>query len=142
MSLFKQVSLVLSFVFTILFILITAVSFKIIKDSTEKSLYENVQNSVSSISLSITNAGTDISSIKTVINATFDNGNYEKIVFKDTNEDIIYEVKKEIVLDEKDIQSWFIKLINIGEISAKSTISNGWNVLGNIEIYNDRTIFW
>lgn len=142
MSLFKQVSLVLSFIFAILFILITVVSFKIIKDSTEKSLYENVQNSVSSISLSITNAGTDISSIKTVINATFDNGNYEKIVFKDVDENIIYEVKKEIVLDEKDIPFWFIKLINIGEISAKSTISNGWNVLGNIEIYNDRTIFY
>ena len=142
MSLFKQVSLVLSFIFTILFILITAVSFKIIKDSTEKSLYENVQNSVSSISLSITNSGTDISSIKTVINATFDNGNYEKIVFKDTNENIIYEVKKEIVLDEKDTPSWFISLINIDEISAKSTISNGWSILGYIEIYNDRTIFY
>ena len=73
MSLFKQVSIVLSIVFAILFVLITAVSFKIIKDSTEKSLYENVQNSVTSISLSITNAGTDISSIKTVINASFDN---------------------------------------------------------------------
>jgi diguanylate cyclase (GGDEF)-like protein len=142
MSLFKQVSLVLSFIFTILFILITAVSFKIIKDSTEKSLYENVQNSVSSISLSITNSGTDISSIKTVINASFDNGNYEKIVFKDNNENIIYEVKKEIVLDEKDTPSWFISLINIDEISAKSTISNGWNILGYIEIYNDRTIFY
>ena len=142
MSLFKQVSLVLSFIFAILFILITAVSFKIIKDSTEKSLYENVQNSVSSISLSITNSGTDISSIKTVINASFDNGNYEKIVFKDTNEDIIYEVKKEIVLDEKDMPSWFISLINIDEISAKSTISNGWNILGYIEIYNDRSIFY
>ena len=44
MSLFKQVSLVLSFIFAILFILITAVSFKIIKDSTEKSLYENLKN--------------------------------------------------------------------------------------------------
>lgn len=142
MSLFKQVSLVILFIFTILFILITVVSFKIIKDSTEKSLYENVQNSVSSISLSITNSGTDISSIKTVINATFDNGNYEKIVFKDTNENIIYEVKKELSLDEKDTPSWFISLINIGEISAKSAISNGWNILGYIEIYNDRTIFY
>ena len=142
MSLFKQVSLVILFIFTILFILITVVSFKIIKDSTEKSLYENVQNSVSSISLSITNSGTDISSIKTVINATFDNGNYEKIVFKDTNENIIYEVKKELSLDEKDTPSWFISLINIDEISAKSTISNGWSILGYIEIYNDRTIFY
>lgn len=142
MSLFKQVSIVLSFIFTILFILITAVTFNIIKDSSKKSLYENVQNSASSISLSITNAGTDVSSIKTVINASFDNGNYEKIIFKDVNENIVYEVKKELEINQDDIPNWFINLVNIDEISAKSTISNGWNVLGNIEIYNDRTIFY
>ena len=141
MSLFKQVSIVLSIVFTILFVLITVVSFKIIKDSAQKSLYENVQNSASSISLSITNAGTDISSIKTVINASFDNGNYEKIIFKDMDENIIYDVNKEIQIDET-IPLWFINIIDIGEISAKAIISNGWNVLGNIEIYNDRTIFY
>lgn len=141
MSLFKQVSIVLSIIFTILFVLITVVSFKIIKDSAQKSLYENVQNSASSISLSITNAGTDISSIKTVINASFDNGNYEKIIFKDMDENIIYDVNKEIQIDET-IPLWFINIIDIGEISAKATISNGWNVLGNIEIYNDRTIFY
>lgn len=142
MSLFKQVSIVLSFVFTILFILITAVSFKIIKDSTAKSLYENVQNSVTSISLSITNAGTDVSSIKTVINASFDNGNYEKIIFKNMEDITVYEITKEIKLEEENIPSWFINLVDIGEVSAKSTISNGWNVLGTIEIYNDRTIFY
>ena len=141
MSLFKQVSIVLSIIFTILFVLITVVSFKIIKDSAQKSLYENVQNSASSISLSITNAGTDISSIKTVINASFDNGNYEKIIFKDMDENIIYDVNKEIQIDET-IPLWFINIIDIGEISAKATISNGWNILGNIEIYNDRTIFY
>ena len=142
MSLFKQVSLVLSFIFAILFILITAVSFKIIKDSTEKSLYENVQNSVSSISLSITNSGTDISSIKTVINAAFDNGNYEKIIFKDVDDNIVYELKKETNIEEDKIPKWFINLVNIEEVSAKSTISNGWNVLGILEIYNDRTLFF
>ena len=86
MTLFKQVSIILLFIFIILFTLIMGVTFKIMKDSTQKSLYENVQNSVSSISLSITNAGSDISSIKTIINASFDNGNYERIVFKDHNE--------------------------------------------------------
>ena len=58
MSLYRQVFIVLLFVFTILFILITAVSFNIIKNSAEKSLYENVQNSVTNLSLSITNSGT------------------------------------------------------------------------------------
>ena len=142
MSLFKQVSIVLSIIFTILFILITAVSFNIIRDSAKKSLYENVQNSVSSISLSITNAGTDASSIKTVLNASFDNGNYEKIVFKDVYENIVYEVKKEKEKNQDNTPKWFIELVNINEISAKSTISNGWNILGNIEIYNDRNIFY
>ena len=142
MSLFKQVSIILLFIFIILFTLIMGVSFNIIKDSTKKSLYENVQNSVSSISLSITNAGSDISSIKTVMNASFDNGNYEKIVFKDADENIIYELKKDIEIDEEKTPLWFVNIVEIGEISAKSIISRNWKVLGEIEIYNDRTIFY
>jgi diguanylate cyclase (GGDEF)-like protein len=142
MSLFKQVSAVLLFIFTILFVLIIAVTFGIIKDSAEKSLYENVQNSVTNLSLSITNSGTEISSIKTVINASFDNGNYEKIIFKDVDDNIVYELKKETNIEEDKIPKWFINLVNIEEVSAKSTISNGWNVLGILEIYNDRTLFF
>ena len=142
MSLFKQVSTVLLFIFTILFVLIIAVTFGIIKDSAEKSLYENVQNSVTNLSLSITNSGTEISSIKTVINASFDNGNYEKIIFKDVDDNIVYELKKETNIEENEIPKWFINLVNIEEVSAKSTISNGWNVLGILEIYNDRTLFF
>ena len=142
MSLYRQVFIVLLFVFTILFILITAVSFNIIKNSAEKSLYENVQNSVTNLSLSITNSGTEISSIKTVINASFDNGNYEKIIFKDVEENIIYELKKETYSGQTNIPQWFLKLVNIDEISAKSVISSGWNVMGIIEIYNDRTLFF
>lgn len=142
MSLFKQVSIILLFIFIILFTLITGVSFNIIKDSTKKSLYENVQNSVSSISLSITNAGSDLSSIKTVMNASFDNGNYERIVFKDVDENVIYELKKDIEIDEEKTPLWFVNIVEIGEISAKSIISRNWKVLGEIEIYNDRTIFY
>ncbi len=141
MSLFKQVSIVLIFIFFILFTLIVGLSFNIIKDSTKKSLYENVQNSVTSLSLSITNAGGDESTIKTAINASFDNGNYEKIVFKDTDEQVVYEVKKELKIDE-DIPKWFINFVDIDEISALATISSGWNVLGVLEIYGDRAIFY
>lgn len=141
MSLFKQVSIVLIFIFIVLFTLIVGLSFNIIKDSTKKSLYENVQNSVTSLSLSITNAGEDESTIKTVINASFDNGNYEKIVFKNMEDVVVYEVKKELKIDE-DIPNWFIDFVDIEEISALATISNGWNVLGVLEIYGDRAIFY
>ncbi|MDN5104221.1 EAL domain-containing protein [Aliarcobacter butzleri] len=141
MSLFKQVSIVLVFIFLILFTLIVGLSFNIIKESTKKSLYENVQNSVTSLSLSITNAGEDESTIKTAINASFDNGNYEKIIFKNMQEEVVYEVQKELKIDE-DIPQWFINFVDIEEISALATISNGWNVLGVLEMYSDRAIFY
>ena len=141
MSLFKQVSIVLIFIFFILFTLIVGLSFNIMKESTKKSLYENVQNSVTSLSLSITNAGEDESTIKTVINASFDNGNYEKIIFKNMQEEVVYEVQKELKIDE-DIPQWFINFVDIEEISALATISNGWNVLGVLEMYGDRAIFY
>lgn len=141
MSLFKQVSTVLVFIFFILFLLIVGLSFNIIKDSTMQALYENVQNSVTNLSLSITNAEGDESTIKTVMNASFDNGNYERIVFKNMDEKIIYELEKDLVIND-EIPSWFINLVNIDEISALATVSNGWNVLGVLEIYADRAIFY
>lgn len=141
MTLFKQVAIVLSFIFIVLFVLITGLSFRIIKDSASKSLYENVQNSVTSASLSITNAGVDEGSIKTVINASFDNGNYEKIVFKNTNDEVVYEIKKDLVISD-EVPLWFIDFIDIGEISALASISEGWNILGVLEIYGDRAIFY
>ena len=65
-------------------------------------MYENVQNSVTSTSLSITNAGELMEgTIKTVINAAFDNGNYEKIVFKNINDEIVYELKKDLIISDE-----------------------------------------
>lgn len=125
----------------VLFVSIIGLSFSIIKDSSAKSLYENVQNSVTSTSLSITNAGIDESTIKTVINAAFDNGNYEKIVFKNTNEEIVYELKKELKINN-EIPNWFIDIVDIGEISALASISQGWNMLGVLEFYADRAIYY
>src|SRR5574344_1760902 len=141
MSLLKQVSIVLGFIFLILFVSIIGLSFNIIKDSSAKSLYENVQNSVTSTSLSITNAGVDEGTIKTVINAAFDNGNYEKIVFKNINDEIVYELKKDLIISD-EIPHWFINIVDTGEISALASISEGWNVLGVLDIYADRAIYY
>jgi len=138
MSLFKQIALLVSSVFTLLFIVILVVSFSIIKQSAKKSLYENAQNSASSISLSMTNTGLDDGSIKTLINASFDNGNYEKILFKDVQSKVIYErIKSEV---NQDIPAWFLEFINIKEIGAKVSISSGWSVVGTLEVYNDRAV--
>jgi len=143
MSLFKQVAIVLSVVFLILFILVVGLSFNIIKNSAAKSLYESIQNSVTGISLSITNSGVGEHSVQTILNASFDNGNYAKIVFKNTNEEIVYERKKEIALGENgDIPKWFVDFVDIGDISAITNVSEGWKLLGTLEIYADRKMLY
>ncbi|WP_198306340.1 LapD/MoxY N-terminal periplasmic domain-containing protein [Arcobacter vandammei] len=141
MSLFKQVLLVLVFVFIMLFMIITAFSLDILKNSTKESIYQNIQNSVTNLSMSITNAGEDESSIKTAINAAFDNGSYAKIVFKNTDEEVIYELSKDVEIDE-DIPTWFVDLVDIGDITALASVSKSWNVLGIIEIYGDKSIYF
>lgn len=142
MSLFKQISILLCVIFTLLLILILSISFNEIKDSAQKSLYENVQNSVSNISLSITNANADESTIKTVLNASFDNGNYEKIVFKDLDEKIVYERTKEEEHIESRVPKWFLNIVEIKEVSSSSTVSQGWSVLGTLEVYANREVFY
>jgi len=143
MSLLKQIAVTLSFVFLVLFILVVSLSFNIIKNSATKTLYESIQNSVVSISLSITNAGVDESSIQTILNASFDNGNYAKIVFKNTDENIVYERKKEISLEENaNIPKWFINFVDIGDIVAVTHVSKEWNILGTLEIYADKKMLY
>lgn len=140
MSLFKQIAILVSSVFTLLFIVILVVSFTIIKQSAQKSLYENAQNSASSISLSMTNTGLDEGSIKTLINASFDNGNYEKIVFKDMDNSVVYERLKQT--EDDAMPSWFLHFVDMKEIGAKVNISSGWNLVGTLEVYNDRALFY
>ncbi len=141
MSIFKQVLLVLVFGFLILFSIIVALSLGVIKNSTKESIYQNIQNSVTNLSLSITNAGDDESTIKTAINASFDNADFAKIVFKDTEDEVLYMLEKEIEIDE-EIPTWFIKLIDIGEISAITSVSKSWQVLGVLEVFGDKSIYY
>ena len=142
MSLFKQVSILLSLIFLILFVVIATISFNVIKGSAEKSLYENMQSNISNINLVITNVNIDENTIKTVLNNSFENGNYEKIIFRDIKEKIVYDrVKKEETNEEK-IPSWFLNFVNIKEIFSVTTISKGWNILGTLELYSSRDVFY
>ena len=99
-------------------------------------MYENAQNSVSSLSISISNTSTSLNNIKTMIDATFDNGNYERITYKDINNNILYQ--RDLELRQNHIPLWFENLIEIKIPVIKSTLSNNWQIIGIVEILNDK----
>lgn len=138
MTLYRQIALIVTLVFTILLITVIGVSFHVIKDSVKQELYNNAQNSVSSLGLSISNTSIEQGNIETMINASFDNGNYENIIFRNQYGEIIYQrnlEKKELI-----IPYWFEEFVNFEVPTAKSTISKGWKIIGTLEILNDKDI--
>lgn len=140
MSLFKQLALMVTVVFIFLFIIGVSVSFNVIKDNSQKALFENAQNSATSIALSIDNIGINESTIKTVINAGFDNGNYSKILYKDNDGNEVYNRSSQDI--DSDIPSWFKKLIKLDYVYAQSIVSNGWKNVGSVVVYSDLEIVY
>lgn len=137
MTLYRQIAIFVTIIFVILFITIITVSFNVIKDSVQKELYENAQNNVSTLSLSISNTTISESNIQTMINATFDNGNYERITFKNINGEIKYQREQEEIIDD-DVPLWFKNIIEIQIPVAKATLSSNWQIIGMLEIINDK----
>jgi diguanylate cyclase (GGDEF)-like protein len=138
MTLYRQIAILVSFIFIILLITILMVSFNIVRDSAKKELYENAQISVSSLSISISSTDASQSALETLINASFDNGNYERISFVDVDNKIIYERIKEVQV--VNIPQWFENLVAFEVPVAKAKLSSGWQVIGTLEILNNRSI--
>ena len=138
MTLYRQIALIVTFIFTVLLVTVITVAFEVVKDSVKQELYNNAQNSVSSLSLSIANTSMEKGSIETMINATFDNGNYESITFRNPNNDVIYQRK--IELKQNVVPSWFEQFVDFEIPIAKATLSQGWKIVGTLEILNDKNI--
>ena len=138
MTLYRQIAILVSGIFLILLGTILMVSFKIVKDSAQKELYENAQNSVSSLSLSLSSTDMTQGAIETMINASFDNGNYERITFVDIDNNKVYERIKEI--QTLNIPAWFESFVAFEVPVAKAKLSSGWQVIGTLEILNNRSI--
>lgn len=137
MTLYRQIAILVTIIFVILFITIITVSFNVIKDSVQKELYENAQNNVSTLSLSISNTSISESNIQTMINATFDNGNYERITFKNLDGETKYQIDQENIIQD-GVPLWFKNIVEIQIPVAKATLSSNWRIIGLLEIINDK----
>ena len=135
MTLFKQVALLLSIFLLIILTTVLTLNFKSANDSTQERLYEDAQNTASSLSLSLASANGDISMMSTMINANFDSGNYSYISLVDVDEKIVYE--RELETKSIDVPDWFIDIVNITAPQASAQVSAGWNPIGILNVQSD-----
>jgi diguanylate cyclase (GGDEF)-like protein len=134
MSLFKQLSIMLTLFLGIILASVMILNFKTATEFVQNQLYTDAKNTSHSLGLSLSKVADpdDTSTMDTMINAIFDSGYYEVISLKDVDGKILYERKTDVVVS--DVPSWFINTVPVQSSTASSDIMMGWNRFGTLEV--------
>jgi EAL domain-containing protein (putative c-di-GMP-specific phosphodiesterase class I)/GGDEF domain-containing protein len=134
MSLFKQLSLMLTLFLAVILTSVMVLNFKTSTLFVQNQLYTEAKNTSHSLGLSLAHVADphDTSSMKTMIDAIFDSGYYEAIRLKDLEGNLIYERKTEVKVH--NVPQWFIQGIAIQNKTATSDIMMGWSRFGTLEV--------
>jgi len=135
MTLYKLVSIVLSVLLLLILTTVMILNFKNVNESIQERLYEDAQNTAASLSLSLGTVAKDIDTMKIMINANFDSGNYALISLVDMEGNTLYEKQQERALSS--VPKWFKQITNIEAPIASANVSSGWNVVGILNVKSD-----
>lgn len=134
MSLFKQLSIMLTLFLGIILILVMLLNFKSATEFVQNQLYTDAKNTAHSLGLSLSKVTDpkDSSTMESMINAIFDSGYYQKIALTDMDGKVIYSRENDMKV--MDVPQWFIHNVPIHNVSAKSDIMIGWIRFGTLEV--------
>ncbi|MFC2074060.1 LapD/MoxY N-terminal periplasmic domain-containing protein [Campylobacterota bacterium] len=132
MSLFKQISIIMSLFLFVVILSVMTLNLQSAQKYAQQELYANAQNSAASLSLSLSNAKGDVSTMSTMINAVFDSGYYKEISLLDNNDKTLFKRTKEE--SELDIPAWFTNLYSFQSPVASANVSSGWNPIGQLQV--------
>ncbi|HIC43266.1 MAG TPA: EAL domain-containing protein [Sulfurimonas sp.] len=132
MSLFKQISLIMSLFLSFIFITVIYLNFQSAKKYAQEEILNNAQNTATYLSLSLANADADKAKMSAIINAIYDSGYFQKITLIDTSRNVLYKRKNEVT--KTDVPKWFLSLYDFKMAGASATVSSGWNPIGTIHV--------
>ena len=134
MSLSKQLLILLSALFLMIFSVNFGLSVNNIKAYMEGEAQNHAQDTATSLGLSLSpymiNSSDPI--IKTMASAIFDMGYYREISLEDANNHEFIRLTNDKAVE--GVPDWFIHYLPMKLASAKSEISSGWNITGMVHV--------
>ncbi len=126
MSLFKQLLLLISVFFLILFSVNFTLSINNIKTYLEVESQGHAQDTATSLGLSLSPhmINTTDPIIKTLVSAIFDRGYYQGIRLVDANNKELVSLSNDKIVE--GVPSWFIDYLPMSPVTAESEISSNW----------------
>lgn len=128
-------ALLISIVLLLILTSIMFLSFQNSNEAVQKNLYEDAQNTASSLSLSLGTAKGDESMMETMINANFDSGHYIRIALINMDDVEVYERIAE--QSKPNVPEWFLNTVNINVPRASAQVSSGWNPIDILYVQSD-----
>lgn len=135
MSLTKQFSIGFLFVLLLVFFGTVYINVNSFREYVESQLSSHSQDTATSLGLSISPyVGDDngIPIVETMINAIFDSGYYQRIVLRDTENNVLLE--KENPSTPEGVPNWFRDLFPLNPPTSETEINSGWNIAGVMSV--------
>ncbi|MCW8933650.1 MAG: EAL domain-containing protein [Gammaproteobacteria bacterium] len=134
MTLFRQVALLVSFVYLLIVITTTISDFKRSGDFVDGQLQTTAQDMATTLGIAISNSSSvsDMAAYETLFNAVFDSGYYTSIKLISPDGEII--LKKSQELKMQGVPDWFLSLVSLNPATGVSEVMQGWVSLGTLEL--------
>ena len=134
MSLFKQLLILISALFLMIFSVNFIISVNNIRSYLEGEAKVHAQDTATSLGLSLSpymlNEKDPI--IETTMKVIFDSGYFWRIKLANPEDEPLVTLTNEEVIEE--VPSWFVSMFHLNVISAESEISTGWNISGSVSV--------
>ncbi len=134
MTLFKQISILVTLAFLGLFVLVGIGNIQQSGKFLRGQLQTTAQDTatVLGISISITGSSEDKAALDTLFNAVFDSGYYSEIRLVTMDGLVVHEKQRK--LEMQDVPDWFINAIPLSSATGTAEVISGWIPFGKIEL--------
>jgi len=134
MSLSKQLLILISLIFLIVFSVSFFLSMSNIRNYLEVESEIHVQDTATSLGLSLSPHMQDEQDpiLQTMMNAIFDMGYYKEMRLENVDGENLVKLTNPVQIE--GVPNWLIKLLPIKPATAVSEISSGWNISGTIYV--------
>ena len=134
MSLSKQLIILVSVLFLMIFSVNFALSVKNTKTYLEVEANIHAQDTATSLGLSLSPYMVEEHDpiIETMIKAIFDRGYYREIKLVNLDNEVLVALSDQ--LHVKHVPEWFVNLLPLQVATAESEISSGWQIKGTISV--------
>ncbi|WP_457594949.1 bifunctional diguanylate cyclase/phosphodiesterase [Hydrogenimonas sp.] len=136
MTLFRQINAVFSIILLLVLGTVLGIGFIDSRHYIQNELFTKAQDTATSLSLMMSQAGGDIRAMSKMADAVVESGRIRKVVLQDPYGNTLFEKSREV---KTDVPAWFVQVADLSADTAVAEVFDKWRVVGLLSVQADNT---